>query len=61
VDERGWLQALGGIGGSEKHWKPFVFPFAPPKETVNLQIWIHSANAALVEGYLDDLEIVESK
>jgi hypothetical protein len=61
TDERGWISAIGGVGGDTKQWKPFSFPFEAPEGTKYLQIWIHSANAAQVEAYLDDLDIVKTK
>ncbi|MFQ5809119.1 MAG: hypothetical protein ACE5JM_05825, partial [Armatimonadota bacterium] len=58
-DERGWVNTTGSLGGAERKWKPFAFGFEAPEETAFLQIWIHSFNGAVVEGYLDDLEIVD--
>lgn len=58
VDERGFIAPVGSLGGSERRWRPFAFPFEAPEGTVHLQVWIHSYTTALVEGYLDDLEIV---
>ncbi|MBT7301517.1 MAG: hypothetical protein HN849_18490, partial [Victivallales bacterium] len=47
------ITASGKLG----EWTPFKMPFAVPEETKQLQIWIHSANAAVVTAYLDDLSI----
>jgi hypothetical protein len=59
TDERGWISGIGSVGGDTKAWKPFSFPFEAPEGTEYLQIWIHSANAAQVEAYLDDLDIAK--
>ncbi|MBM3472824.1 MAG: heparinase [Armatimonadetes bacterium] len=60
TDERGWISGIGSVGGDTKAWKPFSFPFDAPEGTKYLQIWIHSANAAQVEAYVDDLDIVKA-
>lgn len=55
---RGWMTAVGTLGGRDRRWKPFSFAFTAPKETRWLQVWIHTGNASRVEGYLDCLELV---
>ena len=58
-DHRGWwVNVVGTLGGSEKQWKEFRFPFTTHPDTATIELWIHSASAAIVEGYIDDLEIV---
>jgi hypothetical protein len=57
TDERGWISAIGGVGGDAQQWKSFSLPFEAPEGTRYLQIWIHSASGAQVEAYLDDLDI----
>jgi len=59
TDERGWISGVGSVGGDSKQWQPFSFPFDAPEGTRYLQVWLHSANAAQVEAYLDDLDIVK--
>ena len=59
MDERGYVPSIGGVGDDSKEWKEFSFPFTPPEGTVTTRVWIHSANAAAVEAYLDDIEVVK--
>ena len=59
VDARGNMPSIGTVGGADKAWKTFSFPFTTPNEAVSAQVWIHSYNASKVEAYLDDLEIVK--
>ena len=47
--------------GAEGKWEAFAMPFHTTPETAAIQVWIHSANAADVEAYLDDLEIVKAE
>ena len=47
------------LGGTEKRWTPFAKSFTAPAGTQFGRVWIHSLNAATVEAYLDDLEVVE--
>lgn len=47
------------VGGDANIWEPFAKTFSPPPGTAWGRIWLHSLNAAVVEGYLDDLELVE--
>ncbi|MGQ9729764.1 MAG: hypothetical protein ACUVX8_00695 [Candidatus Zipacnadales bacterium] len=61
TDERGWISAIGSLGGESKRWEPFRFPFETPPGTEYVQIWIHSANSAVVEAYLDDLEVTDTQ
>ncbi len=56
-DQRGYIAALGSAQGPVGKWMEFGYRFTPPAGTVALRIWIHSANAGLVEAYLDDLAI----
>ena len=47
-----------GLGGNDRKWRSFAAPFYPPAETATLELWIHSYDAAKVEAYLDDLQLV---
>ncbi|MDH7568619.1 MAG: heparinase II/III family protein, partial [Armatimonadota bacterium] len=58
VDANGNMAAVGSLTPTRGEWAPFAFPFRAPEGTVYLQVWIHSFNAAVVEAYLDDLEIL---
>ena len=49
---------LGGLGGSGRAWRPFVFSFVTQPECVEIELYFHSYNAARVEAYLDDLQFV---
>jgi len=57
VNARGHIQGVGSLGGAEGRWEDFAFPFTAPAHTANLEVWIHTYNAAQVEACLDDLEI----
>jgi len=61
TDARGWLPALGGLSGPEGKWADFAIPFETPQGTTSMQMWIHSANAAKVEAYLDDLVVEKAQ
>jgi len=50
---------VGGLGGSTRAWRPFALGFATAPECVELELFLHSYHAALVEACLDDLEVVE--
>ncbi|MBT3288778.1 MAG: hypothetical protein HN380_15630 [Victivallales bacterium] len=52
-----WSGGVITASGKPGEWTPFKMPFTVPAETKQLQIWIHSANAAVVTAYLDDLSI----
>ncbi len=58
TDAKGYIAALGVVGGDVGKWESFEFPFATPPGTTSMQLWIHSINALLVEAYLDDLEVI---
>lgn len=58
IDAKGNMAPVGSLTGALGEWVPFAFRFEAPKETAFLQVWIHSYNAAEVEAYLDDLELV---
>jgi hypothetical protein len=58
INERGWIDAVTVLGGPGGRWEGFVAPFEVPDGTERLQVWIHSLNAAQVEAYLDELQIV---
>jgi len=60
TDHRGWISGVTTAQGPVGEWAPFKCRFTAPPDTASLQIWIHSANAAKVAAYLDDLEIVRS-
>jgi ribosomal protein L13 len=61
VDANGNMPAVGTAPGKVGEWTEFKFPFEAPAGTAQLQVWIHSFNAAQVVAYLDDLEIVPVK
>ena len=50
---------LGG-NGALSSTRPAALGFETPVETASLQVWIHSYAGSVVEGYLDDLAIVET-
>jgi hypothetical protein len=52
-----WSAGVTTATGKPGEWTPFQMPFSVPEETTRLQIWIHSANAAVVTAYLDELAI----
>jgi len=58
VDAQGNMAGIGTPQGAVGRWADFSFPFETPKGTKTMQIWIHSYNGAVVEAYLDDLQIV---
>ncbi|MHC4503545.1 MAG: hypothetical protein ACYTFI_09590 [Planctomycetota bacterium] len=58
TNARGHISDVVSLGGSSKRWEPFGKRFAAPEGTAFLQVWIHSYNAALVEAFLDEIEIV---
>jgi hypothetical protein len=58
TNDRGHISDVVSLGGSSKRWEPFGKRFEAPDGTAFLQVWIHSYNAALVEAFLDDIEIV---
>ena len=49
---------LAGLGGSERKWRPFAMLFYTTADAASLEVHVHSYMAALVEGYLDDLQLV---
>lgn len=57
TDERGNISSLGTLKGAPQQWQPFAYEFEPLPEAATVALWIHSYNAAVVEAYLDDLEI----
>jgi hypothetical protein len=59
-DLKSTLSAVCVPTGAEGKWEAFALPFHTMPETTAIQVWIHSANAAEVEAYLDDLEIVKA-
>lgn len=61
TDERGWISPVGSLEGAVGKWVPFEFRFEAPEGTVRMDLWIHSYSSALVEAYLDDLEIVPAE
>ncbi len=58
TNEQGWIAPLTSLGGSSRRWEPFAARCQAPEGTAYLQVWIHSFSTAVVEAYLDDLEIV---
>jgi hypothetical protein len=60
TDARGGYAPIASLAGAVGRWETFALPFQTPPETAAIQLWIHSGNAAEVEAYLDDLEIVRT-
>jgi hypothetical protein len=58
IDAKGNMAGIGVPVGPMGKWEPFEFAFKTLPGTAAVQLWIHSINAAEVEAYLDDLEIV---
>jgi hypothetical protein len=52
-----WSGGVVSATGQPGEWTAFTMPFTVPEETKRLQIWIHSANAGVVTGYLDEISI----
>lgn len=52
-----WSGGVTSAAGKPGVWTDFTMPFTVPAEAKQLQIWIHSANAAVVTAYLDELSI----
>jgi hypothetical protein len=52
-----WSGGVTTATGKPGTWAEFRMPFTVPPETKHLQIWIHSANGAVVTGYLDEIAI----
>lgn len=61
ADHRGWIDAIGVLVGDIGQWVSFELPFNAPEEATSMELWIHSLNAALVVGYLDDMEILPAE
>lgn len=57
LDGGKWSGGVTTAAGQPGQWTPFQMAFTVPGETTRLQIWIHSANAAVVTAYLDELAI----
>ncbi len=57
TDPYKWSGGVTTAAGKPGVWSEFTMPFTVPAETKRLQIWIHSANAAVVTAYLDELSI----
>jgi len=57
-DHRGYIDSLTTVKGAVGQWEPFAARFEALDGTAYLQVWIHSSTGAIVEAYLDDLEIV---
>ena len=49
---------LAGLGGSERAWRPFAIAFDTLPECAELELHFHSYNAARVEAFLDELQLV---
>jgi hypothetical protein len=58
TDEAGNIASVGSPEGEKGKWSAFALPFRTPPETAQMQVWIHTYNAAEVVAYLDDLEVV---
>ena len=56
--EKGWVSSVTSVGGSSGQWEPFAARFEVPDGTSYLQVYVHSYSNAVVEAYLDELEIV---
>ncbi len=57
ADAKGNIPPVGSLSGPVGQWTEFRFPFRTPPHAVQMQLWIHSYNAAQVEAYLDDLRV----
>ncbi len=60
-DTNGNMAPVGSLTGDEGKWVPFSYRFQVPADATFLQLWLHSFNGALVEAYLDDLEVTAEK
>jgi hypothetical protein len=60
-DAKGNDSVVGTLSGPVGQWSDFAFPFTAPAGTVRGEVWIHSFNAAVVEAYLDGLEVVAAR
>jgi len=47
---------VAGLGGSTRAWRPFAFPVVTQPECRDVELYLHSYNAATVEACLDDLQ-----
>jgi len=47
-----------GDGQHAQSWQPFAFAFDPPQGADAVTVWIHSMSSAIVDGYIDDIQIV---
>ncbi len=50
---------LRGLGGAEQRWLPFALRTFAPEGAVSLRLYFHSYSAAIVTGYVDDLQVVD--
>ena len=61
-EHRRFLQEMcpGQEGGETKQWKEFAYPFETREDTAWGKVQVHAMIKAVVEGYVDDLEVVEA-
>ena len=57
-DKKGNMPSIGSLPGTQGVWEDFEYAFETTAETRYIQVWIHSYNAAQVEAYVDELQIV---
>lgn len=57
-DAQGNAAPIGTLSGAVGNWESFALKFDTPPGTTTAQLWLHSYQAAQVEAYLDDLEVV---
>lgn len=49
-----------GDGKPATEWVPFAFPFDPPADADAACVWIHSISSAIVDGCIDDIQIIST-
>lgn len=61
-DARRYLGEMcpGQEGGDDRTWRAFAFPFETREDAAWGKVQVHAMIAAVVEGYVDDLEVVEA-
>lgn len=50
-----------GDGPPSQSWRPFAFAFHPPQGADAVMVWIHSISSAIVDGYIDDIQVVRAE
>ncbi len=56
-DAQGNEAPVGTLTAGDRDWQAFAFPVASPADAAEVEVWIHSFNAALVEGLIADLAL----